>query len=688
MAEVIVYPAYDTFISASAPDTFYGSETGLRVGDQVSTASAAHTLLWFYIKDSVPAGARIDSAVLSLHLASKDWYLETSATSTIRLIDRVWDPYTVTWNDASDGVPWGTPGASGVDDIAAATMVAWSRQSSDAVGWYTFGGGGELVAYVQSLLDMGTPKPGLRISGAAPGVASHHNAHHYNSMEGGDPSLRPFLTINYTPDSYPSVTTGDLSVRGALTATVAAEVTADGGAGITSRGVCYGTTANPTTAGSKVVVAGGVSAFTADITGLSDGTTYHYRAYATNAVGTSYGTDKTFTTLNITSVAGAGGVGIESSISGTAVGYAGGGGGSVHRADGTPGVGTHGAGDGFASSNGEAGTAYTGGGGGGGGLNKVGGAGGKGIVIVRYLTADAISATPKLSEATFRPSLAYRGGRLFAPYAVSGDAKSMAITANSLANPTVVTVAGHLLENGQAVYISGSNSTPSIDGSHIITYINANTFSVPVNVTVAGTSGTLTYNHNVGLARTGEGYAPIGWLTQSKTTFHTGSMKKDYRYVSVSHDALPAGSTLRPLSWLIDGVYGSANPEVYSAHETRYTVDKQGYLIETTLGMEPDASASSAPIVRGINVVWNFIKNPKHIYNLDCRAGAANGRWRDNAEDAIRFLFETAEKEAVFEDRFTGPYSGAIESVEYTQSAQSLTEGPSGLVKLTVREAT
>ena len=65
-----------------------------------------------------------------------------------------------------------------------------------------------------------------------------------------------------------------------------------------------------------------------------------------------------------------------------------------------------------------------------------------------------------------------------------------AITANTVANPTIVTSAAHGLAAGTtSIVIGGSNSTPTINGARTATYIGANTFSVPVNVTVAGTSG-------------------------------------------------------------------------------------------------------------------------------------------------------------------------------------------------------
>lgn len=63
------------------------------------------------------------------------------------------------------------------------------------------------------------------------------------------------------------------------------------------------------------------------------------------------------------------------------------------------------------------------------------------------------------------------------------------ITSNTLANPTVVTSPLHTLTSGESITVYNSNSTPTIDGERTATVLNANTFTVPVNVTVAGTAG-------------------------------------------------------------------------------------------------------------------------------------------------------------------------------------------------------
>lgn len=70
----------------------------------------------------------------------------------------------------------------------------------------------------------------------------------------------------------------------------------DGGEDITSKGVCWSVSENPTIANSKTTDGKGNAAYTSKMTGLLAGVTYHVRAYATNGMGTAYGEDITFTT--------------------------------------------------------------------------------------------------------------------------------------------------------------------------------------------------------------------------------------------------------------------------------------------------------------------------------------------------------------------------------------------------------
>lgn len=293
------------------------------------------------------------------------------------------------------------------------------------------------------------------------------------------------------------------------------------------------------------------------------------------------------------------------------------------------------------------------------------------------------SASANVSSSIFKPSIASLKGSLVTPYAASEDNVSMAYT-NSLANPTVVTANGHgITGTTQVVNFTGSTSTPSIDGNRVATYINANTFSVPVNCSGAG-AGLLRYNASTGISRTTTTPAASGWLKQSPTSFHTGSMKKDFRYISVSHDPLPIGSALTA-TWWLDGETGSSIG-VTTGNETRFYIDAQGYNIYSMLGMTRDTTTTLSPVIHSVNVVWDFVKTRKHSYLLQCMSGAKSGRWNEDPLTAIQFLFTASDARCTFEDVLNGSYAGSIETIQFIQAEPSDAEGNSGIVKLEVRE--
>lgn len=94
----------------------------------------------------------------------------------------------------------------------------------------------------------------------------------------------------------PTVTTNDVTSITSNSAVCGGEVTNDGGAEVTSRGICWSTSQNPTISNNHTSDGNGLGVFTSNITGLTENTTYYVRAYATNSEGTNYGEQKTFTT--------------------------------------------------------------------------------------------------------------------------------------------------------------------------------------------------------------------------------------------------------------------------------------------------------------------------------------------------------------------------------------------------------
>ena len=85
---------------------------------------------------------------------------------------------------------------------------------------------------------------------------------------------------------------------------------------------------------------------------------------------------------------------------------------------------------------------------------------------------------------------AVTGGSTLNAVSENGGVDSVALTANTAANPSVVTTASpHGLVTGAKVLISGSNSSPSINGISTVTVLSATTFSIPKDLS-AGTAGT------------------------------------------------------------------------------------------------------------------------------------------------------------------------------------------------------
>jgi uncharacterized protein (TIGR02145 family) len=97
-------------------------------------------------------------------------------------------------------------------------------------------------------------------------------------------------------DVMPSISTSTVSGITATSATTGGNVSQNGGASITARGVAYGTSSSPTISGFTTNDGTGTGVFTSTLTGLTPSTTYYVRAYATNPVGTAYGNEVTFTT--------------------------------------------------------------------------------------------------------------------------------------------------------------------------------------------------------------------------------------------------------------------------------------------------------------------------------------------------------------------------------------------------------
>lgn len=132
------------------------------------------------------------------------------------------------------------------------------------------------------------------LKGLKPSVRYYFKAYATNSVGTAYGEEIVFTTALF---SLPIISTTSVTDIVETTASSGGNISNDGNAFVTKRGVCWNTSPNPTTADNKTVDGSSKGEFTSKIIGLTGSTVYYLRAYATNAAGTVYGEEVSFTTL-------------------------------------------------------------------------------------------------------------------------------------------------------------------------------------------------------------------------------------------------------------------------------------------------------------------------------------------------------------------------------------------------------
>ena len=130
------------------------------------------------------------------------------------------------------------------------------------------------------------------ITGLTAGTTYHYRVKAVNSFGTTYGDDLTFITLAVSP----TVTTTSITNPTQTTASSGGNVTSDGGSAVIEKGICYGTSQNPSIAGLHTTDGFGLGTFISNLTGLTPGTTYYVRAYAKNNIGTSYGTQLVFST--------------------------------------------------------------------------------------------------------------------------------------------------------------------------------------------------------------------------------------------------------------------------------------------------------------------------------------------------------------------------------------------------------
>ena len=117
------------------------------------------------------------------------------------------------------------------------------------------------------------------------------------TIASNDLDENPFdFAIKGIATETPSMSTAAVGEIANTSAQTGGGVSEDGGSSVVARGVCWNTSGSPTLQASHTTDGSGLGDFTSSISGLTEGTTYYVRAYATNSYGTGYGNEQTFKT--------------------------------------------------------------------------------------------------------------------------------------------------------------------------------------------------------------------------------------------------------------------------------------------------------------------------------------------------------------------------------------------------------
>ncbi len=123
------------------------------------------------------------------------------------------------------------------------------------------------------------------LTGLTPSTTYYVRAYAVNSQGTGYGNEVAFTTLPNAPVLSQVI----LSDMTASSVTGSASITSDGGVEISALGLVWNTTGNPTVDNNVVPAGNGSGDFQATLTGLTEGSVYYVRAYATNSGGTGYG---------------------------------------------------------------------------------------------------------------------------------------------------------------------------------------------------------------------------------------------------------------------------------------------------------------------------------------------------------------------------------------------------------------
>ena len=297
-------PAFDYYVTLDVPKVVAASGSDLTISSTISKAEGI-TLSEAGVFYSSDSDVTIDDTkVTSSNTETINVEIKGLSTGTkYYMCSYVMDREYIALSETVEFVPHAVPSVTtvNVSNISYKTAVSGGSSISDngldiiskGVVWST-----EVnpTIELETKTENGAGKEDYvaDLSGLSPGTKYFIRAYAINSDGVGYGNEITFETLS---QSNATVTTNAPSEVTSSSAMSGGNVTSDGGAEVTGRGVVWSTDHNPTISlDTKTSDGTGVGKFTSAIIGLAPGTTYYVRAYVTNTLGTSYGEEVSFTT--------------------------------------------------------------------------------------------------------------------------------------------------------------------------------------------------------------------------------------------------------------------------------------------------------------------------------------------------------------------------------------------------------
>lgn len=238
---------------------------------------------------------------------SDSQYGSDGFTDTLTTLEEGDDAAIANW-----GADWRMPTYEELDELQSSCTVTIARENGIYGHWCTAPNGNSIFlpnagvcydgnhigygqqtglgSYWSNSLDTVNPYRALGLNFHVGNSSINGNSRYY-----GFPVRAVYVSASASV-GVPTITVSAANNISFTSATLYGNVLFDGGAPVTERGFVYGTSADNLT--ENLQCGSGIGSFSGNIIDLTEGTTYYYRAYATNSEGDVYGELMSFTTIS------------------------------------------------------------------------------------------------------------------------------------------------------------------------------------------------------------------------------------------------------------------------------------------------------------------------------------------------------------------------------------------------------